>query len=154
MTTATALTSPRSDCIAATKICSLAQNPPVSGRPIRLSRQTAIITAINANREQKKSEIDQKYIKPIVEYTIEDALIDAQEYHYRCGFYHGVSLVTKAVERQDQSSRAKLLARIDALRAEYAKAATVADPAHKASQTGKLAKDLEELQSQLKIAID
>jgi hypothetical protein len=114
----------------------------------------AIISAIGTSRDQKKSEIDQKRSKSIADYTFEESLIDAQDYHYRCAFYHGVSLITKAVERQDQSSRAKLLARIDALRTEYTKASTIADPAHKASQTGKLARDIEELQSQLKAAID
>jgi hypothetical protein len=78
----------------------------------------AIIRAIDTSRESKKGDIEQKRARLSNAYTIDDALADAQEYHYRCSFYNGVTAVTKAVERQDQTSRAKLLQRIDVLRGE------------------------------------
>jgi len=118
-----------------------------------------IITAINTSRAGQKTEIDQKRRQPLGDYSIDDALIDAQDYHYRCSFYHGVAQVTKAVDRQDANSRAKLTERIEALRTEYDKtdkmsATTDADKADKARMLAALRAQIEGLQQLLKAAVD
>ncbi len=115
-----------------------------------------IITAINTNRANKKTEIDQKRPQTIAAYSIDDALLDAQEYHYRCSFYSGVSQVTKAVERQDQTSRAKLIERIDALRSELEKTekTTGISDSDKTRMKAALTREIEGLQAIIKATVD
>ncbi|OGA12480.1 MAG: hypothetical protein A3D95_04275 [Betaproteobacteria bacterium RIFCSPHIGHO2_12_FULL_69_13] len=64
--------------------------------------------------------------------------------------------ITKAVERQDQASRAKLLQRIDALRAEADKTEkmTGIDAAKKKVLTNGITSQILELQSLIKSTID
>lgn len=116
----------------------------------------AIIRAIDASRESKKGEIEQKRARLSNVYTIDDALTDAQEYHYRCSFYHGVTQITKAVERQDLSSRAKLLQRIDALRGEADKTGkmTGISAADKTRLQNAITTQIQELQGLIKATID
>jgi len=67
-----------------------------------------------------------------------------------------VTQITKAVERQDQASRAKLLQRIDALRAEADKTEkmTGIDAAKKKVLTNGITSQILELQSLIKSTID
>jgi hypothetical protein len=116
----------------------------------------ALISAIDASRARKKTEIDQKRASPTSDYTIDEALTDVQDYHYRCGFHHGLMQITKAVERQDQTSRAKILDRLDALRTELTKtnAMTGLPAAQQQDLVTGLKKQIADLQMILGAAID
>lgn len=58
---------------------------------------SAIIAEIDQIRKTSLEEIYTKRIQDITIYTIEDAILDAEQYNNSCSFYHGIaSLVEKA----------------------------------------------------------
>lgn len=71
-----------------------------------------IIAAIEADRSKYLEDVihaGQK--KPIEEYDVEAALKDANEYHFRGSFYHGLGLVRDAAEKENNRKREALEAR-------------------------------------------
>lgn len=81
---------------------------------------TAIIKAVNESREKKKNEILAKQLKGTGEYSVDAAVIDAQDYHFRCSFYHGLVILTEDSKKRAAPSRDEILAKIKLLRAELA----------------------------------
>ncbi|MCC9623109.1 hypothetical protein LPB41_15565 [Thalassospira sp. MA62] len=58
---------------------------------------TAIISEIELNRKEFLAEISKKRASTTTDYTVEDAILDAERYNNLCSFYKGVaSLVQKA----------------------------------------------------------
>jgi hypothetical protein len=79
---------------------------------------TAIIKAINESREKKKNEIQAKQLKSTQEYSIDSAIIDAQDYHFRCSFYNGLVVLTEDAKKRATPSREETLGKIKLLREE------------------------------------
>lgn len=82
---------------------------------------TAIIKAINESRDKKKSEILAQQLKGTEEYSVGTAVNDAQDYHFRCSFYHGLVVLTEDSKKRAAPSRAELLGKIEVLREEMKK---------------------------------
>lgn len=79
---------------------------------------TAIIKAIEESRDQKKKEILAHQIKDTSQYPVEQAIVDAQDYHFRCSFYHGLVVLNEDAKKRATPSRAELLGRVAVLRKE------------------------------------
>lgn len=79
---------------------------------------TAIIKAINESRDKKKNEILAQQLKGAGEYSVGMAVNDAQDYHFRCSFYHGLVVLTEDSKKRATPSRAELLGKIKVLREE------------------------------------
>lgn len=82
---------------------------------------TAIIKAIEESRDKKKNEILANQLKNTDEYSVDTAVVDAQDYHFRCSFYHGLVVLNEDAKKRATPSRAELLGRIDVLRDEMKK---------------------------------
>lgn|SRR5574340_512300 len=82
---------------------------------------SAIIKAIEESRDKKKSEILGKQLKKPVEYSVDQAIIDAQDYHFRCSFYHGLVVLNEDSKKRATPSRDDLFGRIEVLRNEIEK---------------------------------
>lgn len=79
---------------------------------------TAIIKAIEESRGKKKNEILAKQLKNTDEYSVDTAVVDAQDYHFRCSFYHGLVVLNEDSKKRATPSRAELLGKIEVLRKE------------------------------------
>ena len=79
---------------------------------------TAIIKAINESRDKKKKEILAQQLKGTGEYSVGTAVNDAQDYHFRCSFYHGLVVLTEDSKKRATPSREELLGKIKVLREE------------------------------------
>ena len=79
---------------------------------------TAIIKAINESRDKKKNEILAQQLKGVGEYSVGTAVNDAQDYHFRCSFYHGLVVLTEDSKKRATPSRAETLGKIKLLREE------------------------------------
>lgn len=79
---------------------------------------TAIIKAIEESRDKKKNEILVRQTKNISEYTMDQAVIDAQDYHFRCSFYHGLVVLNEDAKKRATPGKDELLGRIEILRKE------------------------------------
>lgn len=82
---------------------------------------TAIIKAINESRDKKRNEILAQQVKGAGEYSVDTAVNDAQDYHFRCSFYHGLVVLTEDSKKRATPSRAELLGKIEVLREEMKK---------------------------------
>lgn len=76
---------------------------------------TAIIKAINENRQTKKEEILTNQKKSPSEYSVNMAINDAQDYHFRCSFYNGLVVLNKDAKERAGSSREEIRAKITQL---------------------------------------
>lgn len=63
-----------------------------------------IVRAIDKSREEKAKLIGTDRAKAIEDYTVDDAIRDAQDYHQRCSFYQGIVLLNEAIERNQLST--------------------------------------------------
>lgn len=79
---------------------------------------TAIIKAIEESRNKKRNEISAKQDKDAGLYSADQAVIDAQDYHFRCSFYHGLVVLNQDSKKRAAPSREELLGRIKEMRAE------------------------------------
>jgi hypothetical protein len=84
---------------------------------------TTIARAISVAREKYYADIKGKMVKEIKNYTIEDGVLDVQEYHRRCSFYYGLLEVTKSLE-QRKSTKGELEYDIQTLRTQRDKLKT------------------------------
>ncbi|OGR03839.1 MAG: hypothetical protein A2520_01470 [Deltaproteobacteria bacterium RIFOXYD12_FULL_53_23] len=83
--------------------------------------KSSIIKAIAESREKKLNEILLKRdSKDISKYTMDDAVIDAQDYHFRCSFYHGIIVLSEDPKKRIASSREALISKIDILQSRLA----------------------------------
>lgn len=57
-------------------------------------------------------------LKGADEYSVDTAIIDAQDYHFRCSFYHGLVVLTEDSKKRATPSRAETLGKIKLLRDE------------------------------------
>jgi len=81
---------------------------------------TAIIKAIEESRGKKKNEILAKQLEDTGKYSVDTAVVDAQDYHFRCSFYHGLVVLTEDSKKRATPSREELLGKIKVLREEMA----------------------------------
>lgn len=82
---------------------------------------TAIIKAIEESRDKKRGEILSKQLKEPKDYSADQAIIDAQDYHFRCSFYHGLVVLNEDSKKRATPSRDELLGRIEVLRTQITK---------------------------------
>jgi len=106
---------------------------------------TAIIKAIEESRGKKKNEILAKQLEDATKYSVDTAVVDAQDYHFRCSFYHGLVVLNEDSKKRATPSREELLGKIEKLREEMKKniqqkglteAAALNDGTHKKIQQG------------------
>ena len=81
---------------------------------------TAIIKAIDESRGKKKNEILAKQLEGAEKYSVDTAVVDAQDYHFRCSFYHGLVVLTEDSKKRATPSREETLGKIKILRDEMA----------------------------------
>lgn len=90
----------------------------------------AIVASIEQAREEKDSHLSLNRKKSLTDYSVDQMLVDVDDYHHACSFYQGLVTLTKAVDRISPTS-AELQARIDALMAQYKKNMTTLGEASK-----------------------
>lgn len=60
----------------------------------------AITKAINADRDRKLQEILADQAKDVVSYSISRSIVEANDYHERCSFAHGLVLIATDAEKR------------------------------------------------------
>lgn len=80
----------------------------------------AIIRAINESRSKKLQEIGAKQLLGITKYSVDQAIIDAQDYHQKCSFYNGISVLAEDPRKRSSESREVIFTKAEKVRAEIA----------------------------------
>ncbi len=78
----------------------------------------AIVKEIRNIRKTAKAEIDEKKTELTSDYTVEEALRDANAYHYKCSFYEGVVAVTEDKQARQVLTRSDIKKEIKTLKDE------------------------------------
>jgi len=94
---------------------------------------TAIVKAIEESRDKKMGEVKANQAKSPTEYSVRSAIVDAQDYHFRCSFYHGLVVLNEDAKKRATPSREELKAHIEERTAELSRLAASGVPASDAT---------------------
>jgi hypothetical protein len=83
--------------------------------------RSSIIKAIDEGRERKLADIASKSRRDIDAYPLSNALADVQDYHFRCSFYHGITVLAEDPQQRMAPSKDEITARIDYLQQQLQK---------------------------------
>lgn len=76
----------------------------INSEVYRNALSTAITRAIAIERKNTKEAIQAKFIQPPGTYTVDHMILDVNEYHQSCSFFHGIALINEAVDKGSPDS--------------------------------------------------
>jgi hypothetical protein len=72
----------------------------------------AITSAVDSARRRKSDEIAGQRLVPVSRYSVDEAIRDAQEYHFQCSFYAGLTELKNAISERNAKEPQRITERI------------------------------------------
>lgn len=107
--------------LAAAAAASNASRSLVSEEVYRQAFSDSIVRAVEADRKLKRQTIETGLGQSRETYSIEQGILDIQDYHDRCSFLNGVGILSQAVEKRGVVTKEDIVARLDVMRQEMKK---------------------------------